>query len=126
MTFVEANTVIREICDFIMQEKWFDFMVKQYVDNELTIQGGISLSYPDIEIKFKDVFFTSLPMEWKTDTRIIVLTILEGEEERTICEKFQVEYFHYIFKFSPEDYPDNFGCLIAAKQISYEILRPLK
>lgn len=125
MTLDEANIVVGEICDFIKQEKWFDFMVKQYVDNELTLHGGLSLTYPDIEIKFKDVFFTSLPMEWKTDTSAVIISILMGEEERITSEKFQVEYLHYIFKFIPEDYPDNFSCLIAAKQISYEILRPM-
>lgn len=125
MTLDEAKIVVGEICNFIKQEKWFDFMVKQYVDNELTLQGGLSLTYPDIEIKFKDVFFTSLPMDWKTDTNAVILSILTGEDERIASEKFQVEYLHYIFKFTPEDYPDNFGCLIAAKQISYEILRPM-
>jgi len=125
MTLDEANIVVREICDFIQQESWFDFTVKQYIDNELTIQGGLSLTYPDIEIKFKDVFFTSLPMEWKSETSVVVLSVLEGEDERVISEKFQVEYLHYIFKFTPEDYPNNFGCLIAAKLISYEILRPM-
>lgn len=80
------------------------------------------MNYPDIEIRFKDIFFISLPMVWKTNTMGTVMSVLQGEEERIINEKFQVEYLHYIFKFCPEDYPSNFACLVASKEISYKIL----
>lgn len=124
MEFGEVKQVVQEINDFIKNSMWFDFEIKQYIDDELCIYGGLSLSYPDIEIKFKEVFFTSLPMMWKTDTKETILNILEGEAEKEISEKFQVEYLHYIFKFNPEDYPSNFGCLKAAKKITYKILKP--
>ncbi|WP_042473857.1 hypothetical protein [Bacillus ndiopicus] len=124
MDLGEVKLVVQEINDFIKNNMWFDFEIKQYTDYELCIHSGVSLSYPDIEIKFKGVFFISLPMIWKTDTTETILNILEGEAEKEISEKFQVEYFHYIFKFNPEDYPSNFGCLIAAKEISYTILKP--
>lgn len=120
----EVKVVVDEINDFIKQEQWFDFSVKQYIDNELTLVGGLSLTYPDIQIKFNDIFLISLPMEWKTDTDGFVLTILEGEDERIVNEKYQVEYLYYIFKFTPESFPDNFGCLIAAKEVSYKIIKP--
>ncbi|MDQ0271329.1 hypothetical protein [Cytobacillus purgationiresistens] len=123
MDIEEVKLVVQEINDFIKSGLWFDFEIKQYLDGELSLHGGLSLSYPDIEIKFKDIFFVSLPMMWKTDTKETILNILEGEAEREISEKFQVEYLHYIFKFTPEDYPSNFGCIIAAKEISYNILK---
>ncbi|MCM3290012.1 hypothetical protein M3661_07715 [Paenibacillus sp. MER 180] len=122
MDLAEVGRVVREINDYIKRGLWFDFEIKQYQDGEISLYGGLSLSYPDVEIKFKEVFFVSLPMMWKTDTKDTILTVLEGEAEREISEKFQVEYLHYIFKFTPEDYPSNFGCLIAAKEISYSIL----
>ncbi|MBP1177657.1 hypothetical protein JOE49_004909 [Paenibacillus sp. PvR133] len=124
MNLDELNRTIQEINNFIKNQDWFDFEVKQYVGNELVVQGGLSLTYPDIEIIFRDIFLTSLPMEWKTDTSGTVLTILEGDEEKKINEEFQVEYLHHIFKFTPEDYPSNFGCIIAAKHVSYNILKP--
>lgn len=119
----KVTLVVKEINDFIKSGLWFDFEIKQYLNSELSLHGGLSLNYPDIEIKFKDVFFVSLPMMWKTDTKETTLKILEGEEEIKFSEMFQVEYLHYIFKFTPEDYPRNFGCLIAAKEVSYKILK---
>lgn len=123
MNIEEVKLVVQEINEFIKCGLWFDFEIKQYIDGELTIYGGLSLSYPDIEIKFRDIFFVSFPMMWKTDTTETILNVLEGEDEKEISEKFQVEYLHYIFKFTPEDYPSNFGCLIAAKELSYNILK---
>jgi hypothetical protein len=116
--------VIDEINTLIQKELWYDFSVKQYLDNQLVVEGGLSLSYPDIEILFQGIFFTSFPFYWKTDAKQKVLTLVQGEEERLISEKFKVEYHHFIFKFTPEDYPNEFGCLIVAKAISYKIIKP--
>ncbi|MBW7473868.1 hypothetical protein K0T92_03815 [Paenibacillus oenotherae] len=123
MNIEEVKLVVQEINDFISSGLWFDFEIKKYFDGELSLYGGLSLSHPDIEIKFKDIFFISLPMIWKTDTKETILNVLEGEDEKETSEKFQVEYLHYIFKFTPEDYPSDFGCLIAAKEISYNFLK---
>jgi hypothetical protein len=119
----EVKLKVEKVNEFIKNGLWFDFEIKQYTNDELTLYGGLSLSYPDIEIKFKNIFFLSLPMMWKTDTQKTILSVLEGHDEKKICEMFQVEYLHYIFKFTPEDYPPKFGCLIAAKEISYKILK---
>jgi hypothetical protein len=121
MDISSVNLVINEINTLIQKELWYDFCVKQYLDNELVVEGGLSLNYPDIEIDFQGIFFTSLPFDWKTDTKQRVLTLVEGNEERLINQRFKVEYHHYIFKFSPEEYPIDFGCYIAAKGISYKI-----
>lgn len=124
MDISSVKLVINEINTLIQKEQWYDFSVKQYLDNELVIEGGLSLSYPDIEIVFHGIFFTSLPFDWKTDTKQSVLTLVEGDEERSINQRYKVEYHHYIFKFSLEDYPIDFGCYIAAKGISYKINKP--
>jgi hypothetical protein len=124
MDISSVKLVINEINTLIQKELWYDFSVKQYLDNELVVEGGLSLSYPDIEIVFQGIFFTSLLFDWKTNTKQRVLTLVEGDEERLINQRFQVDYHHYIFKFSPEDYPIDFGCYIAAKEISYRINKP--
>ena len=118
-----VQLIVDEINNLIQKELCYDFSVKQYENNQLVIEGGWSLSYPDIEILFQGIFFTSLPFTWMTDTEETVLSLVEGEEERLINEKFKVEYKHYIFKFKPDYYPIDFGCLIAAKEISYKFIK---
>ncbi len=124
MDIKSVKLVVDAINSLIQKELWYDFNVKQYLDGQLVIEGGLSLNYPDIEILFEGIFFTSLPFEWKTDTNKTVLEIVEGKQEKLINEKYKVEFQHFIFKFTPEDYPNEFGCLIAAKEISYKIIKP--
>lgn len=116
--------MVNEINLIIERQLWMDFQVTNYDGYSLTIVGCLSLSFPDqyeIKIYFRDVFFVSLPMDWKTDTSKIVLSLLEADEAGEINWKFQVESGYHIFRFKPEDYPDDFGCLIGAREISYKL-----
>ena len=98
--------------------------MKQYTKNMLTIIGSIdSSSTHNIEIYFEDIFFISLPIEWKTNTSVNVLKLLDGNLAITENRRFQVEQGYQIFSFKPEDYSDHFGCLIGAKKISFEIMK---
>lgn len=115
---------VRQINEIIGKELWYDFYVNSYIGDELSIYGGLSTSYPDMEITFKSVFLVSLPFMWKSDpTRGNILTLLKGEGDYEINKKFNVEYLHYNFKFIPDEYPDDFGCYISAKEISYRLLK---
>jgi hypothetical protein len=123
MNTLNLKVRVNEINAFIQQNLWLDFEVIEYKKSRLTIFGSIDVSVQhDIEIHFDDIFFVSLPMEWKTDTSNIVLTMLEGESAVSLNKKFQVEQDYHIFKFIPEDYLEDFGCYIAAKNISYKII----
>ena len=122
MNTLEAKKIVSEINDHIRKQLWMDFEVVQYSKNKLIIFGSIdpSSSIHNIEIWFEDVFFISLPLEWKTDTSNGVLELLEGENAYLINRQFQVEQGYHIFKFTPEDYPNTFGCLLGAKKIAYK------
>lgn len=116
--------VLVEINEFLQEQMWLDFEVMEYKKNRLTIIGSIDISTQhNIEIYFEEISFISLPMEWKTDTSEIVLTLLEGDKAITLNKKFQVEQGFHIFKFKPEDYTDDFGCYVGAKNISYKIIK---
>lgn len=123
MNINELINIVNKINTFITQGLWLDFEVNQYKNSKLKIIGGIDLLYsPDIEINFEDVFFVSLPFAWKSDTKKEVFQLLEDENARTVNIMYKVEQGYHIFKFTPEDYPADFGCLIGAKSISYNIL----
>jgi hypothetical protein len=120
MNLDEATQVVFEINAVLKTKPWFDFEVMEYVGYNLVVMGGIDTSAPhSLEIKFKDVFFVSLPMCWGTDTSIAPLTIVTREAALEINEKFRVEQGNHIFSFRPEDYPFGFGCLIGSKGISF-------
>ncbi|MGB3259914.1 hypothetical protein [Paenisporosarcina sp.] len=123
MEIEKVKVVVKEIDTIIRKELWYEFIVDQYTaTNKLILNGGFSTSYPDIEIIFEDIFFISLPIMWKSDTKKVVLTLLEGEEFRKMNIKFGVEIGYHIFKFTPNYYSSNFGCLIGAKKISFRML----
>ena len=115
--------VVDEINHYIQSKPWLDFEVMEYVGETLKIKGSLDTSAPhDVEIWFHDVFFSCLLTEWRTDTASPPLSIVGGEETRSISQKFQVEQGHLIFRFQPEYYPSSFGCFIAAKEIGYRIV----
>lgn len=122
METIEVKKIIAEITDHICKQLWMDFEITQYSKNKLIVAGIIDPSSPihNIEICFEYVFFISLPLEWKTDTSSCILELLEGENAYLINRQFQVEQGYHIFKFTPEDYPNTFGCLIGAKRIAYK------
>lgn len=122
MNKTDSQSVVEDINIFLQKELWFDFEVIRYHDRKLTIIGSIDpSSHHAIEIYFEDIFFVSLPMEWKTDTTKTILSILEGNDAIKLNKRFQVEIGYHIFRFAPEDYPEDFGCLIAAREISYTL-----
>ena len=123
----ELRKAVENLNKLIRKRPWMDFEVRQYFRNKLTIYGGIDLLYShEIEIYFENIFFVSLPIEWKTDTKKNVVKILESEESRKVNIKYKVEQGFTIFSFKPEDYPDDFGCLIGAKELSYKIMSTVK
>ncbi|TKJ91119.1 hypothetical protein PaeCFBP13512_11425 [Paenibacillus sp. CFBP13512] len=122
----EVEQVVKELNKYIEKELWFDFTVISLLQDEMIIHGGLSLSYPDIEIKFKGIFFTSLLMDWHTNTSHRSLFLLNAEEERQMNLKLKVEHSHYIFKFLAEEYSEEVEFLIVAKQISYRLLTAKK
>lgn len=121
MSLANIHLAIDEINSFLRTKLWMDFEVSRYLDHQLTIIGSVDpSSHHDIEIVFDGVAFVSFPIEWKTDTTKIVLTMVNGSEARELNMRFQVEIGHHIFRFAPEYYPADFSCLIGAKTISYE------
>lgn len=120
MNINEIRKVVADINHYAKKQLWLDFEVNQYLNRKMTVIGSIDpSSTPNIEIHFEDIFFVSLPTEWNTDTSVSILVLPEGEEAFLINKKFQVEQGYYLFKFIPEYYPDEFGCLIASKKISF-------
>lgn len=118
----EVEQVVKELNKYIEKELWFDFTVMSLLQDEIIIHGGLSLSYPDIEIQFKGIFFTSLLMDWKTNTSQSSLFLLNGEEAKQMNLKLKVEQSHFIFKFLAEAYSEDVELLIVAQQISYRLL----
>jgi hypothetical protein len=122
MSKADSQSIVEEINIFLQKELWFDFEVICYQDRKLTIIGSIDpSSHHNIEIYFEDIFFVSLPVEWKTDTTKTILSILAGDNAIELNKRFQVEIGYHIFRFAPEDYPEDFGCLIGARKISYSL-----
>ncbi len=121
----DKKRIVACINKFLMKELWFDFEVMQYTGNELIVMGSLDISSThEIEVIFRDIFFVSLPMNWRTDTSAIVLEIVTGKKASVLNRRFQVEQGYSIFRFNAEYYPDDFGCLVAAKEIDYRINKP--
>lgn len=121
----EVKFVVEQINNFIQKNLWFDFSVDNYINDKLTITGGLSLSYPPmIDIYFDDVMFSLVHTIWHTDTSKRVLTLLKGDEAKSINLMFGIEVGYHVFRFTPEDCPNELGCLVAAKKITYKINEP--
>ena len=64
-----AKRAVDDINTYLQQNPWFDFEIMEYGGDTLVVMASLDTSAPhDLEIRFKGVFFVSLPMEWKTDT----------------------------------------------------------
>lgn len=116
MTAEIRNTVVA-IDTYIRQHTWFDFYIKKYENNKLTIAGSLTLSYEDsLEIIFEDVFFMfGFFQSWHSNTKSTVFQIPENEKE--LNQKFEIEQGYQLFCFKTEDY--NNDVIIAAKTISF-------
>ena len=120
----QAKQAVAEINAYLQQQLWFDFEVMEYRGYDLTVMGSLDISAPhDVEICFKEVFFVSLPMQWKTDTASPPLRLVAGAEAYELNQRFRVEHGHHIFRFTPEDYPEEFGCLVGARAISFVLTK---
>ncbi|HEX9060313.1 MAG TPA: hypothetical protein VF941_09045 [Clostridia bacterium] len=119
----EIENIVESINNYLNSKMWIDFEVTQYTNYKLLITGSIdpSSSNSDIEIEFEGVYFASLLFDWKTDTSALVLELVSDLEAQEIKSRYKVERDTYIFKFYVEDYPNDFGCFIGAKTISYTI-----
>ncbi|WAS93142.1 hypothetical protein [Nannocystis punicea] len=119
-----AEQTVTRINNYLQQQLWFDFEVSEYQKGRLVVIGSIDTTVShNVEIWFKDIAFVSLPMEWKTDTSAPPLSLIEGVEAVEISSRFQVEVGHHIFRFSPEDYAPQFGCLIGAREIGFQVVK---
>jgi len=102
----------------LSQEHWFDFEVVSCNEDEVVVRGGIDLSLPPmLVVRFQRVSFVSLLMEWRTDTDRPSLALVEGAAEKALRLRLQAERGTHIFRFQPEYYPDDFGCIVAARSI---------
>lgn len=121
----EAAKTVEQINEYIQRKLWFDFDAFVLGGRNLLVRGGIDLTWADshdVEIHFEQVFLISLPVEWMTDTSSPPLRLLTGEDAYRVGTRFQVEGGYHIFRFSPKDYPKDFGCFVAAETIRYEIV----
>jgi hypothetical protein len=109
---------IKEINDFLKKEMWFDFELLDYSKNCLTVVGSTDFSYfHNIEISFKDVFYISCNVEWRSDTSENIIEIEQGDEARKINVANKIEQGYTLFKFIPEDNDSFF--YISAKEVEY-------
>lgn len=120
----QAIQVIDEINEYLQKELWFDFEAIEYQGSTLTVMGGIDTTVdPELEIYFHNVCFTSLPIDWMTDTDEPPLRLVRGDEANCLREKYRVGDGYHLFHFSPSDYPRDPGCLVFARGISFEIMK---
>jgi uracil DNA glycosylase len=89
------------------------------LQGESALGCGVDLTVgAQIEITFESIFFSILVMTWRTDTSRPVVTLLQGEEARTINEIYEVEQHHHLFACHPEGL--SVRCIIAAKAVSWK------
>ncbi len=120
----EAKRRVSDINSHLQQMPWQDFEVMEYQGDTMILMGSIDTSSShDIEIRFDGVFFVSLPMEWKTDTSIPPLSLLQGDDATVLNRRYQVEQGHHIFRFAAEDFPEDFGCLVCAREVRHRLLK---
>jgi len=124
MNETEAQNVVDEINALLQKQPWMDFTVSEFNGYHLLIEGGLSIHRRrpwDIEITFESVFCISLPVDWKTDTSKPPLALLTGDDAYAINTRFDVVQGNHLFRFRPEDYPPDSGCIIAAEGIGYQL-----
>lgn len=117
--------IVDNINQYVGRLPWCDFEVLEYRSSKLVVTGSLDVSAAHtFEVWFDGVFFMSLPMEWNTDTSRPPLALMVGEGAASVNRRFRVERGHHIFRFSPEDYPEDFGCLVGAREIAFVTFEP--
>jgi hypothetical protein len=125
---VDESHVVRivdNINQYVGRLPWCDFEVLEYRGTRLVVTGSLDVSAAHtFEVWFDGVFFVSLPTEWRTDTSRPPLALMVGEGAAAVNRRFRVERGHHIFRFTPEDYPEDFGCLVGAREIGFVAIEP--
>ena len=117
MKIEEIKQCVSEINKIVTSELWFDLELNYYRKNLIQLIGSIDLTYGyTLSIDFNEVFFVSMPVDWKTNTQNGFLFLLEGEELKEISLKFKIEIGFYVFKFMTED---QVCVYISSKEISF-------
>ena len=124
MNLREIEGKVEEINQFIKNELWFDFELVEYKNGNIKVLGGgthlttIRDNY-DIEIIFKDIFFTSLKYSWQSDTNYPTL-IFHGYGTPELNSKFAIEQGYHVFEFMASDHL-NSRFYIGAADIDFKI-----
>ncbi len=120
----QARQVIQEINAYLQSKPWFDFEIMEYRGDTLVVMGSLDPSAAhDVEVQFGGISFISSPMEWRTDTSAPPLGLITGEDAVKLNRRFQVEQGHHLFRFSPEGFPEEFGCLVSARDVKFRIMK---
>lgn len=118
MSDIDLQARTEELNRRLMTYPWLDFEVWVFDARKLTICGSISTSRPgDIFIDFHDVFMLSAPFQWRTDTSKEVLRLLDDSDPSNLT--FKIEYGYHVFRFQPEYFPPEFGCYVAAQNLTW-------
>jgi hypothetical protein len=109
------------ILNKLLQEKpWLDIDLVECSPYSLVLDCGLDLTVgADLEIRFSDIFLTSMVMAWKTDTSKPVIRVLTGVEAYSINVKFRVDEGYHLFSFQPENLTADTSCIIAAKSFTW-------
>lgn len=120
MSEKEVKDIIRAVNIFLSQQLWMDFEIIEYSGQFLRIIGSIDITaVPVMELVFEDVYFVSAVFNWKTNTDRTVVSLLEGKDAKVVNLKYRVEQGYHIIKITPEDYPEEFGCIFGIKKIYF-------
>lgn len=113
-------TFIREVSDMLTDLSWYEFSVKSYNGYTLVIEGGLSSTYPELEITFYQVSYCQLKSYWNKGAHL-PFTILSGEEAARLNQLHHIEIGHVLIRIAHEEMlPDQSNAyLIAAQKIEY-------
>jgi len=115
---MELIEIVEQINTILSKENWLDMEVLGMKGGSLTIIGSTDFTYShSLEIKFEDVFYMSINMEWKADTSKPFLYLVDSSERIDINQKYRIEQGNTLFKILSEDLETPF--YISAKKISF-------
>jgi len=109
-----------ELDKYIRQKGWYDFQVWSYDAWNLVIGGSYDLSYHhSLEITFSGTFFFfGFCQTWQSDTDKTVIEMIQGDLEKELNQKYEIEQYHQLFMIRTEGYKNDI--IIASRDISYE------
>lgn len=120
MNDLEAMNNVRLFNETFLKMPWLDFEVADCTPQTVVLRFGIDLSVQEVcEIRFQEIFFVKVLMAWHTDTGNGILSLLQGDEMRSVNADHEIEHGFHLFTFQPEDLSDRARCIIAAKTFSW-------